>query len=149
LSKGASKQKDALNADDRRAVSTAVTSRMRELGLTVVEINRRTGLSETTIHGVIQGNSKPTKSTLALLSVVLDWQIGHLYNILRGRPHENVTPDSPLERSLAQLASGLAGIDTLREDVSELKDIVHRIDGKIDVVIAVQHPSSRDHPEPE
>jgi hypothetical protein len=58
--------------------------------------------------------------------------------------HENVAPASPLEKNLAQLARRLADIDTLREDVSELKDIVHRIDGKIDVVIAVRDGSDGD-----
>jgi cyanate lyase len=136
--------KDAPKEDDRRAVSTAVTDRMRELGFSVAEIRRRTGLSETTIHAVIQRTGQPTKSTLALLSAVLDWRINHLYNILHGRPHENVAPASPLEKNLAQLARRLADIDTLREDVSELKDIVHRIDGKIDVVIAVRDGSDGD-----
>jgi cyanate lyase len=149
LSEDAPEHEDAPEDGDRRAVSTAVTDRMRELGLTVVEINRRTGLSQTTLNDVIQVKGKATQSTLSLLSVVLNWQMDHLYNILQGRPHENVTPDSPLEENLAQLARGLVGIDMLREDVSELKDIVHRIDGKMDVVIAVQHPSPRDQPEPE
>jgi hypothetical protein len=50
--------------------------------------------------------------------------------------------ESPLEKNLAQLVRGLADIDTLQEDVSELKDVVRRIDGKVDVVIASQHASS-------
>jgi len=116
--------------------------RIHELGFTVAEISRRTGQSETTIHAVIQGKGQPTRSTLALLSAGLDWQIDHLDNILHGIPHEDAESASPLERNLAQLARGLAEIDTLREDVSELKDIVYRMDRKMDVVIAVQHASS-------
>jgi cyanate lyase len=138
LSKDAPERNNAPKAAGRQAVSTAVTERMRELGLSVAEIRRRTGLSETTIHAVIQKTGQPTKSTLALLSAVLDWRINHLDNILHGRSQENVTLASPLEQDLAQLARGLANIDTLREDVSELKDIVHRIDGKMDVVISVR-----------
>jgi len=134
--------KAAAKYEDRQAVSAAVTERMHQLGLTAAEINRRTGLSETTIYAVIQVTGQPTKSTLALLSVVLDWRINHLYNILQGRAHENIVTESPLEKNLAQLVRGLAGIDTLQEDVSELKDVVRRIDGKVDVVIASQHASS-------
>jgi hypothetical protein len=130
--------KAAAKYEDRQAVSTAVTERMHQLGLTVAEINRCTGLSETTIYAVIQVTGQPTKSTLALLSVVLDWRINHLYNILQGRAHENVVTESPLEKNLAQLVRGLADINTLREDVSELKEVVRRIDGKVDVVIASQ-----------
>jgi transcriptional regulator with XRE-family HTH domain len=145
------RKKDAPKDEDRQAVGTAVTERMHKLGLTVAEINRRTGLSETTIYAVIQVTGQPTKSTLALLSAVLDWRINHLYNILQGKAHENVATESPLEKNLAQLVRGLADIDTLRGDVSELKegvselkDVVHRIDGKVDVVIAGRHASSGD-----
>jgi hypothetical protein len=52
--------------------------------------------------------------------------------------------ESPLEKSLAQLARKLADIDTLRGDVSELKDVVYRIDGKVDVVIASRPASPGD-----
>lgn len=136
--------------EDRRAVGKAVTERMHQRGLTVAEINRRTGLSETTIYAVIQVTGQPTKSTLALLSAVLNWRIDHLYNILWGRAQENVVPESPLEEDLAQVLRGLADIDTLREDVSELKgnvselkDVVYRIDEKVDVVVE-RHAASGD-----
>jgi transcriptional regulator with XRE-family HTH domain len=138
------RKKDAPKDEDRQAVGMAVTERMHQLGLTVAEISRRTGLSETTIYAVIQVTGQPTKSTLALLSAVLDWRINHLYNILQGRAQENVVTESPLEKNLAQLVRGLADIDTLRGDVSELKDVVHRIDGKVDVVIASRHASPGD-----
>jgi transcriptional regulator with XRE-family HTH domain len=137
-------KKDAPKDGGRQAVSAAVTERMRELGLTVAEINRRTGLSETTIYAVILIKGQPTKSTLALLSAVLDWRIPHLYNILQGRADENIVIESPLEKDLAQLARKLADIDTLRGDVSELKDVVYRIDGKVDVVIASRPASPGD-----
>jgi transcriptional regulator with XRE-family HTH domain len=138
------RKKDAPKDEDRQAVGAAVTKRIPQLGLTVAEINRRTGLSESTIYAVIQVTGKPTKSTLALLSAVLDWPINYLYNILQGRAHENVVTESPLEKNLAQLVRGLADIDTLRDDVSELKDVVHRIDGKVDLVITGRHASSGD-----
>lgn len=138
------RKKDPPKDEDRQAVGTAVTERMHQLGLTVAEINRRTGLSETTIYAVIQVTGQPTKSTLGLLSAVLDWRINHLYNILQGRAHENVVTESPLEKNLAQLVRGLADIGTLRGDLSELKDVVHRIDEKVDVVIAGRHASSSD-----
>ena len=133
------RKKYAPRDEDRQKVGAAVTARISECGLTVAEINRRTGLSETTIYAVTQVTGQPTKSTLALLSAALDWPINHLYNILQGRGHENVVTESPLERNLAQLVRGLADIDALRGDVSELKDVVHRIDGKMDLVIASRH----------
>jgi len=140
------RKKDAPKDEDRRAVGATVTKRINELRITVAEINRRTGMSESTIYAVIQVTGRPTKSTLALLSAVLDWPIDYLYNILQGRAHENVVTESPLERDLAQLVRGLADIDTLRDNVSELKDVVYRIDEKVDLVIADQHASSGDAP---
>lgn len=145
------RKKDTPKDEDRRAVGQAVTERMHQRGLTVAEINRRTGLSETTIYAVIQVTGQPTKSTLALLSAVLNWRIDHLHNILWGRANENVVTESPLEENLAQVVRGLADIDTLREDVSELKgnvselkDVVYRIDEKVDVVVTDRHAASGD-----
>ena len=46
-----------------------------------------------------------------------------------------------METHLAKLVDGLAGIDVLRQDVTVLKDIVHEIDKKIDVVIGPRHTS--------
>src|ERR1700753_1965702 len=118
--------------------------RLRELGYTVAEISRRTGQSETTIHGVIRGKGQPTKSTLALLSAALDWPIDYLDNILKGTPQRNAVSLSPLEQNLAQLARKLTDIDTLRENVSELTDIIHQIDKKMDIMIAVHHDPAQD-----
>lgn len=143
------RKKDAPKDEDRRAVGSAATERMNQLGLTVAEINRRTGLSETTIYAIINVTGQPTKSTLALLSAVLDWRIDHLYNILWGRAHENVATVSPLEENLAQAVRGLADIDTLRGDVSELKDVVYRIDEKMDVVFADRLAAPATSAEPE
>jgi len=122
------------NDEGRQAVSMAVTERMRELGLTVAEVSRRAGLSETTIYKVIQVTGRPARSTLSLLSLLLNWPVDYLDNILDGRAHENIVTESPLENYLGQLARGLADINALRGDVSELKDVLGRIDGKIDVV---------------
>ena len=138
------RKKDAPKGGDWQAVGPAVIERMQQLGLSVTAIRKLSGLSETTIYDVIQVRGRPRKSTLALLSAVLDWRIDHLDNILQGRAHENVMTESPLEKNLAQVIRGLADLNTLRADVSELKDVVHRIDGKVDIVIADRHAPSGD-----
>lgn len=135
--------------EDWRAVSTAVTERMREIGVTAAEIHRRTGMSEKTFYDVTLIRGRPTRSTLTLLSLFLEWREDHLYNILRGRADENTARESPAERYLVQLVQEkLTGIDTLREEVSELKEVVDRIDGKVDVVIARQQGPGGDDAEP-
>jgi hypothetical protein len=72
---------------------------------------------------------------------VLEWPWDYLVNILSGKSDMNVTPRSPLETHLAKLADGLAEIDALRQDVAGVKDIVHEIDRKIELVIESQHVS--------
>jgi len=49
-----------------------------------------------------------------------------------------------METHLAKLVDGLAEIDALRQDVAVLKDIVHEIDKKIDVVIGSRSTSGDD-----
>lgn len=145
MSKDASRQKHAPTEADRQAVIRAVNDRMNELRINPRDINELTGQSETTIYAVLNGTGSPTRSTLSLLSAGLGWRINHLDNILHGRSQENAAPLSTMEQDLAQLIRKMADFDTLRDDVSELKDIVHRIDGKIDVVIHGRPASADGH----
>jgi transcriptional regulator with XRE-family HTH domain len=123
--------KDTAATGDRWAVSEAVRERMAQRGLSTAEIARRSGLSETTIRDITYGTNRHNKSTLVAISAVLGWPPDYLTNILRGEPGKNVTPVSQLEAHLARLAEG---IGALREDVAGLKDVVHEIDEKIEVI---------------
>ena len=124
---------DALAERARAEVAKAVSGRMKQLGVSAAELRRRSGLSVNTIRGITEGASKHNKSTWIAISAVLDWPWDYLVNILNGRSDKNVA--SPLERHLAAMADRLAEMGELREDVAGLVDIVHEIDGKIDLVI--------------
>jgi transcriptional regulator with XRE-family HTH domain len=126
--------KDASAGGDRQAVGWAVRERMAQLGFSTAELARRSGLSETTIRDIMQGTSRNNKSTLVAISAVLSWPPDYLVNILHGDADKNVAPESPLETYLAKLALGLAEIGALREDIAGLKEIVDRIDKKLDVM---------------
>jgi transcriptional regulator with XRE-family HTH domain len=133
--------KDAPAEGARAEVARAVSGRMGQLGVSAAELRRRSGLSVNTIRSITEGASRHNTSTLVAISAVLEWPWDYLVNILTGRADKNVAPKSPLETHLAKLADGLAEIDALRQDVSGLKDVVHEIDRKIDLVIESQHAS--------
>jgi hypothetical protein len=132
---------DAPTEGARAEVARIVSGRMGQLGVSTAELRRRSGLSVNTIRGITEGASRHNRSTWVAISAVLEWPWDYLVNILNGRPDKNVTPESALETHLAKLAGRLAEIDALRQDVAGLKDIVHEIDRKIDVVIEPQHRS--------
>jgi len=117
---------------------------MGQLGVSTAELRRRSGLSVNTIRGITEGTSRHNKSTWVAISAVLEWPWDYLVNILNGRADRNVTAKSPMETHLAKLVDGLAEIDALRQDVAVLKDIVHEIDKKIDVVIGSRSTSGDD-----
>jgi transcriptional regulator with XRE-family HTH domain len=121
--------KNASGDGDKEAVGRAVKERMAQLGLTTAELARRSGLSETTIRGITQATARHNRSTLVAISAVLDWPPDYLVNVLHGEADKNVKAESPLEIQLAKLANGLAG----------LTEIVHQIDGKIDVIMGPRH----------
>ena len=133
--------KDAPTEEARAEVARAVSGRMGQLGVSTAELRRRSGLSVNTIRGITEGMSRHNRSTWVAISAVLEWPWDYLVNILNGRPDKNVTVKSPLETHLAKLVDGLAEIGALRQDVAGLKDIVHEIDKKIDVVIGSRHTS--------
>ncbi|MGD0604656.1 MAG: hypothetical protein ABSA53_13770 [Streptosporangiaceae bacterium] len=111
--------KDVPAQEARAEVARAVSGRMGQLGITGVAI-----------------------------SAVLEWPWDYLVNILNGSADGTATVTSPLETQLAKLADGLAAIDALRQDVAVLADIVHDIDGKIEVVTGSRR-SSGDRSPPE
>ena len=124
----------------RAEVARIVSGRMGQLGVSTAELRRRSGLSVNTIRGITEGVSRHNRSTWVAISAVLEWPWDYLVNILSGRSDKNVAPESPLETHLATLAGGLAEIDALRQEVAGLKDVIHEIDRKIDLVIEAQHP---------
>ena len=82
-----------------------------------------------------------TQSTLVAISAVLGWRYDHLTNILHGEPEKNLPTTSPLEQHFENLLR--AEVGPVKEEVAGIRDIIHVIDKKIDVMIESQHsPSS-------
>lgn len=129
--------KDAPRNEDWAAVGLAIRERMRELGISATHLAQETGLSPTTIRHIGESANRRTQSTLVAISAVLDWRYDHLTNILRGEPQKNLQATSPLEPQFENLLR--AEVGPVKEEVAGIRDIIHVIDKKIDVIIESQH----------
>jgi hypothetical protein len=125
--------KDAPGNEDWAAVGRAIRERMRELGISSTHLAQETGLSPTTIRHIGEPTSRRTKSTLVAISAVLDWRYDHLTNILHGEPQKNSPASSPLEPNFENLLR--AELGPVMEEVAGIRDIIHVIDKKIDVIL--------------
>lgn len=125
-----------------RAVVKAVPSGgLRWYGLSVPEIIKRSGLSENTVRDMANGEKPHNNSSWMAMSRALGFLPDHLLKILNGEADADVPAESPIERRLAQMVGELAAIGALREDVDLPKDVVYRIDKKIDIIISTQGSS--------
>jgi plasmid maintenance system antidote protein VapI len=132
--------KDAPRNEDWAAVGRAIRERMRELGISSTHLAQETGLSPTTIRHIGESANRRTKSTLVAISAVLDWRYDHLTNILHGEPQKNSSATSPLEPHFESLLR--AEVGPVKEEVAGIRDIIHVIDKKIDVIIESQHSAT-------
>ena len=129
--------RDAPRNEDWAAVGQAIRERMRQLGISWTRLAEETGLSPTTIRHIGEPAQRRTKSTLVAISAVLDWRHDHLTNILHGESQKNVPTASPLEPHFENLLR--AEVGPVKEEVAGIRDIIHVIDKKIDVIIESQH----------
>ena len=129
--------KDAPGNEDWVAVGRAIRDRMLERGMSASQLAQETGLSPMTIRHIGESDNRRTKSTLVALSAVLDWRHDHLTNILHGEPQKNLPAASPLEPYLENLLR--AEVGPVKEEVAGIRDIIHVIDKKIDVIMESQH----------
>lgn len=133
--------KDAPAADRRAAVAEVILDRMRDRELSVPEIMKRSKLSENTVRDMAYGTKAHNESSWVAMSLALDFMPDYLLKILNGETDANVPGESPMERRLAEMAIQLSEIGALRKDVDVLKDVVYRIDKKIDIIIDTQRAS--------
>ena len=124
--------------EDWAAVGRAIRERMRERGISATYLAQETGLSPTTIRHIGEPTTRRrTRSTLVAISAVLEWRYDHLTNILHGEPQRNSSAASPLEPYFGNLLRSEVG--PVKEEVAVIRDIIHVIDQKIDVIIDAQH----------
>lgn len=127
--------KDAPRGDGREAVGSAIRKRVRDHKLSVPVIMDRSGLSENTVRDMVDGDNSHNKSSWVALCAALEFRPDSFLKVLNGEADVSILAESPMEQRLAQMVSELAEIGALRKDVGVLKDVVHRIDEKIDIII--------------
>lgn len=128
---------DAPENEDWAAVGQAIGERMRELGISPTKLSQETGLSPNTIRHIGEpATRRRTQSTLVAISAVLRWHYDHLTNILHGEPQKNAPVTSPLEQHFEDLLR--AEVGPVKEEVAGIRDVIHVIDQKIDVIIGAQ-----------
>jgi hypothetical protein len=136
---------DAPGSEDWAAVGLAIRERMRQLGFSSTRLAQETGLSPMTIRHIGEPTTnRRTKSTLVAISAVLEWRYDHLTNILRGEPERNLPATSPLEPRFENLLR--AEVGPVKEEVAGIRDIIHVIDKKIDVIIESRHVTAPEQP---
>ena len=129
--------RDGPENEDWAAVGQAIRERMRERGISATRLSQETGLSPNTIRHIGEPTTRRTRSTLVAISAVLGWRYNHLTNILHGEPQRNSSAASPLEPYFENLLRSEVG--PVKEEVAGIRDIIHVIDQKIDVIIEAQH----------
>jgi len=85
---------------------------------------------------MVDGENSHNKSSWVALCGALEFLPASFLKVLDGKADVSVLAESPMEQRLAQMVSELAEIGALREDVDVLKDVVYRIDKKIDIIIS-------------
>ena len=114
-------------SEDWAAVALAIDERMAELGLTQLELVKRSLVSNTMVREIRRNIAQRRRSsrTMESLSVALEWHPQHLIAILNGRPIPAV--GEPVARSDDDVHSRLLAIeyrlDQLLDRLTEITDI--------------------------
>lgn len=119
--------------EDWLAVGQALRERMAAEGISVAQLARITGQSETTIRYLREPAKRYNKSTLTVISLALGWRHDHLWNILHGEAHKNT--ESPLEtlyekrlRQMNEFGVLKSAIDTLHDSIHVVAEGIGRLD---------------------
>jgi hypothetical protein len=135
------------------AARDAMFDRMAEKGLSVAELAALTGQSETTIRsfGKTERDDKTAgadkikranKSTLALISVMLDWKHDHLWNIAQGEPEKN--SGSTMEIAYARTLRQMKEYNSLKSAIAALHDSLHEVEEEITRLMTAQDDAEGD-----
>ena len=131
----------AMAHEDWSAARKAMLDRMAKKGISVAELTKNTGQSETTIRSL--GNpTQANKSTLALISVMLGWKHDHLWNIVRGEPEKN--SGSTMEIAYARTLRQMKEYNALKSAIAALHDSLHEVDEKITQLMTAQDDAEGD-----
>jgi len=128
---------------DPDGVRAAVRDRMRELGMSISELSRRSGLSQTTIRSV-RRTGQTNRAQLVAVSAALRWRFDYLTNIASGEPEKNVRINPPASVLVERVLR--AEIDPLKEQVRTLQETLAGLASKLAAENTCD-PAARPRPE--
>jgi transcriptional regulator with XRE-family HTH domain len=137
-------------AGDVRTGLASVGAKLRELrqarGWTQEELAELSGLGPDTIVRIETGRpgTEPNKSTLILLSLIFERKRDYLLNLMENIPQQEES--DPTLRSVSRTLDEFRQMLTsIKEDVNQQCDILHRIAPAVGVVVEPwRHGSGRD-----
>lgn len=135
---------------DRQALAAAVNARMRERHIKQAELARKSRISVATIRLIqkAQGTRHYGGDLLTAISRALDWPADHLLKIFFRLPQSDATAPVEIEllvqEVLERINPYLAKIDVLEANVSGAMDAIHHVNGRVDAIVDMRHPSGPD-----
>lgn len=136
-------------AEDWAAVARAINERMSELGLTQLELVKRSSVSRTMVRELRRNIAERRRSTRTMesLSLALDWHPQHLIAVLHGRPipavgEPVVRSDDDVNARLLAIEFRLEQVLSRLDDMKELEHHVSDINNKIDTLTHPTEPTA-------
>jgi transcriptional regulator with XRE-family HTH domain len=129
-------------SEDWLAVGDAVSSRMRERGITQKQLAERSKVSPATIRQIQHhnGSRKHGPRTLEALSDALGWPSQYLDNVLNGRGQQETADEMALLSRLSALEQQLSKISAILEQrLGDVVDVIYHSDSDVDITIEIKH----------
>lgn len=135
--------------EDWAAVAQAINERMSEIGLTQLELVKRSHVSKTMVHELRRNSPERRRSTRTMesLSLALDWHPQHLIAVLHGRPipavgEPIVRSDDDVNARLLAIEFRLEQILSRLDDMKELERHVSNISDKFETLTDPTGPTA-------
>jgi transcriptional regulator with XRE-family HTH domain len=129
-------------SEDWLAVGDAVSSRMRELGMTQKRLAERSKVSPATIRQIQHhnGSQRHGPRTLEALSEALGWPSQYLDNVLNGRGQQEITDQRALESRVSALEQRMNKLSVVFEQrLGDVVDVIYNSGSDVDITIQIKH----------
>jgi transcriptional regulator with XRE-family HTH domain len=129
-------------SEDWLAVGDAVSSRMREFGMTQKRLAERSKVSPATIRQIQHhnGSQRHGPRTLEALSEALGWPSQYLDNVLNGRGQQEITDQRALESRVSALEQRMNKLSVVFEQrLGDVVDVIYNSGSDVDITIQIKH----------
>jgi transcriptional regulator with XRE-family HTH domain len=129
-------------SEDWLAVGDAVSTRMRERGMTQKQLAVRSKVSPATIRQIQHhnGSHRHGPRTLEALSEALDWPSQYLDNVLNSRGQQEITDHLALESRVSVLEQRINKFGVVLEQrLGDVVDVIYNSGSEVDITIEIKH----------